>query len=153
MMMKSVNIGKHFPKPNQLVMSMDQEIEGLVKNSCFDIKFVHLLRLRASQINQCAFCVRFHSNDALKLGESTERVNLVSAWRETDYYSQQERSALALTEAITLIHDQDKLHLAHDDASKVLSDEDISLVEWVAIVTNSLNRIAISSSYEVAPSE
>lgn len=151
--MKTINIGKQFPKPYQTVMKLDQEIESLVKDSCFDIKFVHLLRLRASQINQCAFCVRFHSNDALKHGESIERVNLTSAWRETEYFTEEERAALALTEAVTLIHDQDKLHQAHTAASNSLSDQDVSLVEWLAVVTNSLNRIAISSSYEVAPTE
>lgn len=151
--MKTINLGKQFPLAYQMVMELDQEIESHIGKSCFDIKFIHLLRLRASQINQCAFCVRFHSNDALKFGESVERANLISAWRETGYYNQQERAALALTEAITYIHDHTKLHQAQAAATNILSDFDIGFVELIASTTNLLNRIAISSSYEVTPSD
>ncbi len=151
--MKVINIGEHFPNVYQTVLKLDKQIEVLAKDSSFSLGFVHLLRLRASQINQCSFCVRFHSNDAQKQGESFERVNLISAWRECRYFSDEERSALALTEAVTLIHDHQQLHQAHNQATEVLSASDISFVEWVAVVTNSLNRIAISSNYEVAPDQ
>lgn len=149
--MKVINIGEQFPNVYQTVLKLDKQIEVLVRDSCFSLGFVHLLRLRASQINQCAFCVRFHSIDAQKHGESFERISLTSAWRECQHFTDEERSALALTEAVTLIHDQQELHRAHNQATEVLSDSDISLVEWVAVVTNSLNRIAISSSYAVTP--
>src|SRR6478609_7631061 len=63
-----------------------------------------LIKIRASQLNACAFCINMHTRDALKLGETPQRIFLLNAWRETDLYTPEEKAMLALTEEVTLIH-------------------------------------------------
>ncbi len=77
-----------------------------VQQAGLKIGFSHLLKLRASQINQCTFCVHMHTQDAMKAGESMERGALISAWQESGYFSEKERTALILIEEITLIAQQ-----------------------------------------------
>ena len=76
---------------------------------------------------------------------------MISAWRESGYFSEQERAALILIEEITLIANQHFPDSAYQDAAKVLSEAEITAIEWVAIVINAWNRIAISSQYAVKP--
>lgn len=92
-----------------------------------------------------------HAQDALKTGESAERIALLNAWRETEYYDQAERAALALIEAITLIAVDQVPDAIYEDALPFLTDAQISAIEWLAIVINAWNRIAISSRYSVKP--
>lgn len=89
--------------------------------------------------------------DALKTGETAERIALLNAWRETEYYDQSERAALSLMEAITLIAEGQVPDTVYEDALPFLTDDQIAAVEWLAIVINAWNRIAISSRYSVKP--
>src|SRR5688572_17015169 len=98
-----VNLGKAAPELYQAVSSLDKLAAKASKSAALDEGLCHLLRLRASQINGCAFCVRAHTRDALASGESTDRISVLPAWRETQYFTQKERAALELVEAITLI--------------------------------------------------
>lgn len=107
---------------------------------------VELVRIRASQLNGCAFCLRMHVRDALAKGETTDRLAVLPAWRETDYFSPAERAALAIAEEITHIG----AHTHEDTAA--LSGPQAAALRWVAIAINALNRVAISSRYTVAPS-
>ena len=78
-------------------------LEKYIMSSGLDHKLVHLLKLRASQINGCAFCIDMHSKDARSLGETEQRLYELNAWRETPFYSDQERAALEWIEAVTLV--------------------------------------------------
>lgn len=146
-----VNLGKAAPELYQAVAELERlasaraEAAGLAKG------FTHLLRLRASQINGCAFCLRMHARDALAAGEAAERLAVLPAWRETGYFDARERAALALVEALTRIADDQLPDTTYAEAAAALSAEEIAAVEWVAIVINVWNRIAIPSRYEVAP--
>jgi AhpD family alkylhydroperoxidase len=131
-----VNLGKAAPELYQAVSRLD---EG----------FCHLLKLRASQINQCAFCVRMHTRDALASGESTDRLSVLTAWRETEYFTQKERAALELVEAITLISDGQVPDSVYAKAVEALSSEEMVAIEWLSVVINTWTRIAISSRYPV----
>ena len=122
-----------------------------VQQAGLEIGFSHLLKLRASQINQCAFCVRMHTQDAMKAGESMERIALISAWQESGYFSEKERDALILIDVITRFAHHYFPDLAYHDATRILSDAEIAAIEWIAIVINTWNRIAISSQYAVNP--
>lgn len=113
--------------------------------------FTHLLCLRASQINQCAFCVRMHTRDALESGETTGCTSVLPAWRETRYFTCKERAALALIEAITLVAEGQIDDAVYAEAAATLSDDEITAVQWLGVVINAWNRIAISSRYLVAP--
>ena len=113
--------------------------------------FLHLLRLRASQINGCAYCDRMHTRDALASGESADRVAVLPAWRETTYFNEKERASLALVEAVTRIGEGQVPDDVYAAAATVLSNDEIAAVEWIAIVINTWNRIAIASRYPVGP--
>ena len=144
-----VNLGKAAPELYQAVSSLDKLASQATKSAGLDEGFCHLLRLRASQINQCAFCVRLHTRDALASGESTDRISVLAAWRETQYFNQKERAALELVEAITLISDGQVPDSVYAKAVEALSSEEMAAVEWLSVVINTWNRIAISSRYPV----
>lgn len=149
--MTRVNLGKTAPELYKTVIELENLSMQKVQQAGIEIGFSHLLKLRASQINQCAFCVRMHTQDAIKVGESIDRIALISAWSESEYFSAKERAALTLIEEITLIAQQHFPDAAYEQAANVLSSDEITAIEWIAIVINTWNRIAISSQYKVAP--
>src|SRR5688500_6517161 len=80
-------------------------LERYVRESGLEPSLVHLMKFRASQINGCAYCLDMHSKDARAGGENEQRLYTLSAWRETPFFTERERAALAWTEAVTLIGD------------------------------------------------
>lgn len=146
-----VNLGKAAPELYRTVDGLDKQARDLAASAGFAEGFVHLLKLRASQINQCAFCVRMHMRDALKSGESTDRISVLPAWRESGYFNGKERAALSLAEAVTRISEGQVPDAVYEEASGVLTDQEIAAVEWIAIVINAWNRIATASRYPVKP--
>lgn len=87
----------------------------------------------------------------LASGESSDRISVLPVWREVDYFNQKERAALAIVEAITLIADGQVPNTIYDQAAASLSQDELSAIEWLAVVINTWNRIAISSRYPVKP--
>jgi AhpD family alkylhydroperoxidase len=148
-MTERVNLGKSAPNLYQTVVELDRLVSEALTSAGVTEGFSHLLRLRASQINRCAFCVRLHARDALASGESSDRLAVLAAWEETDYFSPKERAALELVEAITLISDDQLPDAIYEQAAENLSKEEVSAIEWLAVVINTWNRIAISSRYPV----
>ena len=104
----------------------------------------HLILIRASQINNCAFCLDMHTRDARKAGETEQRIYTLSAWRETDFFTSEECAVLALTEEVTRItnHVSDE---TYDNAVKVLGEEYTAGVIMATIAINGWNRYAIST--------
>ena len=105
----------------------------------------HLIKLRASQINGCAFCLAMHTDEALRHGETPERIVSLDAWEESPLYTDKERAALAWTEELTLIADSGASRESFDALKPHFSDEEISWLILAAVQINSWNRIAISS--------
>lgn len=120
---------------------------GLPHDSGLEPALLELVKMRASQINGCAFCLRMHTRDALALGETTDRLSVVAAWWESQYFTEQEQAALTLAEDVTRLPVPDR-H-AWDNGS--LTDEQVSAIIWLAIVMNTWNRIAIRSHTPVGP--
>lgn len=149
--MSRINLGQSAPDLYKKVAELDALAMQKVQEAQLSEGFAHLLKLRASQINQCAFCIRLHTQDALKTGETAERIALLSAWRETEYYDQAEGAALSLMEAITLVAEGQVPDEVYEDALPFLTDAQISAVEWLAVVINAWNRITVSSRYSVKP--
>jgi AhpD family alkylhydroperoxidase len=112
---------------------------------------MELIRLRVSQINNCAFCVRTHARDALAAGESTDRIAVVSHWRETAYFSDRERAALELAEAVTTVNHSPIPQGVYDRVAETLNEQEISAVSWITIVMNSFNRVWVTSGRPVLP--
>lgn len=146
-----INLGKVAPQLYQSVVNLDRLASELAVSAGITKGFAHLLRLRASQLNQCAYCLRLHTRDALASGESNDRVSVLPAWRETQYFNDKERAALALVEAVTLIFDGQVSDSVYAEATTTLSAEEIAAVEWLGVAINAWNRIAIPSRYPVKP--
>ena len=144
-----VNLGKTVPELYKAVAGLDRIASEYAASSGIAVGFALLLRLRASQLNQCAFCVRLHTRDALASGESSDRISVLPAWRETEYFNEKERAALALCEKVTLIAEGQVPDSVYAQAAAVLSNEEIAAVEWLGVVINAWNRIAIASRYPV----
>ena len=104
-----------------------------------------LVNLRASQINGCAFCIDMHTKDARAAGETEQRIYALDAWRETPFYTERERAALALTEAVTFVADGHVPDDVYRAAAEVFKDAELAALIWAAIVINTYNRIAIAT--------
>jgi AhpD family alkylhydroperoxidase len=119
-------------------------LDTAVKQSGIDPLLFELIKIRASQLNGCAYCLDMHTKDATALGETGQRMHLLAAWREAPCYDERERAALALTEAVTLVAD----HHVPDDvwsaAAEVFTSDELSAVLMAAVVINGWNRIAIA---------
>lgn len=110
-----------------------------------------LIKVRASQLNGCAFCLDLHSRQAREAGIAQQKLDIVSAWRDSDLFTERERAVLAIAEAAT------RLPLTEDGradlfgARSVLGDESFAAAEWVAVAINAFNRISILSEHPVRP--
>ncbi|HEV7381574.1 MAG TPA: carboxymuconolactone decarboxylase family protein [Dyadobacter sp.] len=120
-------------------------LEGYLKASKLSKTHKELIKLRASQINGCAYCLDMHSKDAIKLGESMQRIVLLDAWRETSLYTEEERVVLSLTEAVTLIHQGGISDELYQKAEATLGKEYLAQVIMMIVTINAWNRIAIST--------
>jgi len=147
--MAHVNIGKVHPEAYKAVMALSEQAEKAADDAGLPPLLRELVRIRASQLNGCAFCLRMHTADATKHGETPERLAVVAAWWESQYFSPAEQAALQLTEQITLIGDAGHLRERGIDVEANLTPEQISAVTWLIVVINAWNRVAISSHYPV----
>jgi AhpD family alkylhydroperoxidase len=119
-------------------------LEKYLGTSGLDHKLIHLLKMRASQINGCAFCIDMHSKDARALGETEQRLYALDAWRETPFYAEEERAALEWVEAITLVSETHVPDQAFDQLKKHFSEKEIVDLTLLAGLINFWNRLAIS---------
>ena len=135
-----MDITKLAPEAYKHLLQLEQAIAGKL-----DRKLFHLIKLRASQINGCAFCIGMHSDEALRDGDTPERLLLLDAWHESSAFSEKERAALLWVEEITRIAESHASKEAFDALKRFFSEEEIAHLTLAAAVINSWNRIAISS--------
>ena len=105
----------------------------------------HLIKVRVSQINSCAFCINMHTKEALKIGETQQRLFVLSAWKETILFTEEEKAVLALIEEVTLIHLNGVSDNTYKQAEKFFSAETIGEIILAAVLMNAWNRIAVST--------
>jgi len=122
-----------------------------VIGSKVDRKLLHLIKLRASQINGCAFCIGMHTDEALRDGENSERLLLLDAWHESSAFTDKERAALEWVEEITLISEGHAHKEAFEGLKRFFSEEEIAYLTLAAAMINTWNRIAISSRAQYDP--
>lgn len=118
-------------------------LEGFVKESGLERSLLELVRMRASQINGCAYCLDMHSKDARAAGETEQRLYELNAWRETPFYSERERAALAWTEALTLVHQTHAPDDVYEEVRKRFTEEEVVSLTAAIVSINSWNRLAI----------
>jgi AhpD family alkylhydroperoxidase len=119
-------------------------LQAFVDQSGLDPKLRELVKIRASQINGCAYCLAMHTREARKIGETDERMHLLDAWREAPVFSARERAALAWTEALTLIAHGHAPDEVYDQVRKQFSEKEIVDLTAAVCAINTWNRIAIS---------
>ncbi|WP_310962007.1 carboxymuconolactone decarboxylase family protein [Nocardioides terrisoli] len=120
-------------------------LETAVRRSGIDPTLYELVKTRASQINGCAFCIDMHTKDARAAGETEQRLYGLSAWRELPIYTDRERAALALTEAVTRVADTHVPDDVWDEAARVFSQPELGQVLMAIVTINGWNRMAIST--------
>ena len=119
-------------------------LERFVHSSGLEPSLLELVKMRASQINGCAYCLDMHWKDARAAGESEQRLYSLDAWRETPFYSERERAALAWTEAVTLIaatHAPDELY---EEVRQHFNEEELVNLTMAIVAINGWNRLSIS---------
>jgi AhpD family alkylhydroperoxidase len=110
-----------------------------------------LVELRVSQINGCAYCVDLHSREARHAGETTQRLDCLPVWRETPFYDERERAALAWAESVTLVAQTGVPDAVYEETRKHLTDKELVDLTLIVAMMNAWNRMAISFRHGPAP--
>ena len=140
-MQPRIDYRKYAQEPLQQLLT----IEKYIAESGLEPKLIHLIKMRASQINGCAYCLDMHSIDARAAGESEQRLYTLEAWRETPFFSERERAALAWTEAVTLISQTHAPDDVYAEMQKNFSEKEIVDLTLLAAMINLWNRVAVST--------
>jgi len=126
-------------KPLELLMAIEAYVEG----SGLDHRLLHLVKIRASQINGCAYCLHMHTTDALKAGETPARLFLLDAWHESNLYTPRERAALAWTESLTKVSQTHAPDEAYQAAAAEFDKQELIDLTLAIGMINTWNRISI----------
>ncbi|HET7200167.1 MAG TPA: carboxymuconolactone decarboxylase family protein [Burkholderiales bacterium] len=138
-MQPRLNIAKASPGAVKTML----DIESYLGKCGLQRALLHLVKMRASQINGCAYCIDMHSKDARAEGETEQRLYALDAWRETPFYSARERAALAWTEALTLVAQTHAPDDVYGEARGQFSEQELADLTLAIVAINGWNRIAI----------
>lgn len=142
-------LDKQHPVVWRALNGLGLKVREAAEAAGIDRRTIELLYVRTSQINGCAYCLDMHVGDAVKAGETPQRLAVLPAWRDTALFTAKERAALALTEAITELPDQRTREDEEAYAREHLSADEFSAVSWLAITINAFNRVSIISHHPV----
>ncbi len=120
------------------------ELDNAVVGSGLELGLTDLVKIRASQINGCAFCIHMHTRDARARGDTEERLDLLDAWRESPLYTTRERAALAWTEAVTLVSQTHVPDAVYADVRSRFDEPEVAKLTLLVAMINAWNRVAIS---------
>ena len=140
-----INLGKVWPEGKAPLFALT----AAVAESGLDRGLVDLINIRASQLNQCAFCLDMHTKDARAAGETEQRIYALSAWRETPFFSDEERAVLALTEEITLITDGGVADEVFAEAARFFAEATLGKLIMAIIAINAWNRLGVTQRLPV----
>ena len=124
-------------------------LENYLQNSGLPKKDFNLIKIRASQINGCAYCINMHTSEALKKGETAQRIFLLDAWKETGIFTQEEKTILAITEEVTLISQNGLSDETYRQAEQLFDGNQIAQIIMAVVTINAWNRIVISTKKTV----
>jgi len=124
-------------------------LENYLHNSGLSRTQFYLIKIRASQINGCAFCINMHTTDALKQGETAQRIFLLNAWKETGLFTEEEKTILAITEEVTLISQNGLSDETYRQAEQLFDGNQIAQIIMAVVTINAWNRIVISTKKTV----
>jgi AhpD family alkylhydroperoxidase len=139
-MKERMSINKAEPGIYKAMAASDNKVDGFE----LDAKLKELIRIRVSQINGCGYCINTHTKDALKIGETTQRLFAISAWWETPFFTEEEQVVLKLAEQVTNISHAGVTDEVYNNALSILGEKKLAQAIFVIVTINSWNRIAIS---------
>jgi AhpD family alkylhydroperoxidase len=133
-----MNIGRGAPVLSRALVALEREIriDGVLRE---------LVKLRASILNGCAYCIDMHTKGARKGGESEQRLYAVAAWREAPFFSERERAALALTDAVTLVAETHVPADVYEQAARHFDPDELAHLIWQIAAINAWNRVALAT--------
>jgi AhpD family alkylhydroperoxidase len=134
-----VDYAKAFPSGLEAMLGLEQG----VRRSGLEPLLLELVKLRASQLNGCAYCLDMHSKDARARGEDEQRLHVLAAWREAPFYNARERAALAWCEALTLLPQSGAPDDVFAEVEAQFSTEEIAALTFQIVAINSWNRLAV----------
>lgn len=132
-------------KVNPEALQTMLKLEGFIKTSGLDAKLYEFIKIRASQINGCAYCIDMHTRDLRNMGETQQRINLLTAWREAPFYSDKERAVLELTETVTRISENGVPQAVYEKVREHFDEKEYVTLIMAINTINAWNRIAIST--------
>lgn len=144
-----VDLGKTSPDAKSALSALDRVVRDLAEGAGIEEGLLDLVRLRASQINGCEFCLGLHTAEALEHGERDDRLEKLASWRDSTAFTAREKAALRLTEAITLVADGRVSDADYITCSAELSSDELASIAWASITINAYNRLAIASRYQL----
>jgi AhpD family alkylhydroperoxidase len=139
-MTQRIDYAQAFPEAIKAMGMM----EASLRHSGLEKPLLELVKLRASQLNGCAYCIDMHTKDARAGGETEQRLYGLTAWREAPYFTDRERAALSWTEAITNIQEGHATQAAYDEARKEFDESELVKLTFAITAINTWNRIAIA---------
>ena len=137
-----IDISELEPKAYQAMFGLEKYLSSVELDSTLK----ELIKIRASQINGCAYCIQMHTEQARKQGETEQRIYALSAWKESPLFTNQERAVLALTDEITLISNHGLSKETYDTALELLSENGLAQSIMQIVTINAWNRMAISTN-------
>lgn len=145
-MEKRININQVEPQAYKAMYGL----ESYLTKADISKTLKNLIKIRASQINNCAYCIDMHTKEALKHGETNQPIFLVSAWKEAiKFFTEEEQTVLAMTEEITLIHQNGLSKDTYQKATRIFTENQIAQIIMVIVTINAWNRIAVSTHLEI----
>lgn len=142
--MKRKSISELQPKAYEAMRGL----ESYIRSTSLDRRLCELIKIRASQLNGCAYCIDMHTEEALELGESNRRLFATAAWHESPLFTDEERVALQLTEEVTHIGDEGVTDETYEAAVEAFGEEKTAQIIMQCVIINSWNRIAIAGQQE-----
>ncbi len=141
-----INILQTYPEAYKAMMGLEKFIE----TTSLDATHKELIKIRASQINGCAFCIDMHTKDARKMGFSEQKIYLLNAWNEVNLFSEEEKAILAITEEVTLISKNHLTEKTYQNAKQYFDEKYIAAIILMTTIINAWNRVAIASELQPA---
>ena len=145
-MEKRLNLGELQPKAYKAMLGL----EAYLQTTDLSKTDINLIKTRASQINGCAYCLDMHTKEAIKSGETSQRLFVLSAWRETNLFSEEEKALLALTDEITAIQHHGVSDTTYKKAILFFGENYVAQIIMAIVAINGWNRIAISTHQQIS---
>jgi AhpD family alkylhydroperoxidase len=144
--MTDLHLSDSTPRPADFPRAYKRMIalQGEIDEGAITARLSHLVKIRASQINRCAYCIDMHVDEALADGLDAKLLHLIQVWDEVDLFDEREQAALKLTEAVTLVADSHVPRAVYDAAAAVFSEEELGALIWQIIAINSWNRLSVT---------